>query len=191
LGYSWNNPGPDFSQTEDYPVIGVSWTDATNFCDWLTRCERKAGHLDNDQQYRLPTASEWFALAGGRRFPWGNELPPKGNYSGIEVLASDWPAPWPVLTNHQDHYPRTAPVYAPEFGTNELGFYGLGGNAAEWCQEQVLCGGSWFDGESEDLFHLETTVSEPAAPNERHDRNGFRVFLQDLAPLKASQTESP
>jgi serine/threonine protein kinase len=191
LGYSWNNPGPDFSQNEDYPVIGVSWTDATNFCDWLTRCEQKAGRLDTNQQYRLPTTSEWFALAGGRRFPWGNELPPKGNYAGIEVLASDWPASWPVLTNHQDHYPRTAPVYAPEFGTNELGFYGLGGNAAEWCQEQVLCGGSWFDGESEDLDHLEKTVFEPAAPNERQDRNGFRVFLQDLALLKASQTGSP
>ena len=50
-------------------------------------------------------------------------------------------------------------MYAPEFGTNELGFYGLGGNAAEWCQEQVLCGGSWFDGESEDLDHLETDWS--------------------------------
>src|ERR1039458_2529602 len=193
LGYSWNNPGPHFSPKEDYPVIGVSWTDATNFCDWLTRRERKAGQLDNGQQYRLPTTKDWFALAGGRSYPWGDQLPPIGNYSGTEVLASDWPAPWPVLTNHHDAYPRTAPVKAPEFGANELGFYGLGGNAAEWCQEHVLCGGSWFDGESEDLDHLKTTVVEkPAVPNERQDRNGFRVFLEeDLAPPHARHTGSP
>lgn len=195
LGYSWNNPGPGFSTNEDYPVIGVSWVDATNFCDWLTRRERKA--LEDGQRYRLPTTNEWFALAGGRLYPWGDTLPPIGNYSGTEVLTSNWPAPWPVLTNHHDRYPRTAPVYAPEFGANELGFYGLGGNAAEWCQEQVLCGGSWFDGESEDLEHLKTTVieelaPEPAVPKERqrHDRNGFRVFLEDEPTSPAGHKQS-
>ncbi len=184
LGYSWDNPGPDFSTNADYPVIGVSWADATNFCGWLTRHELKGGRLDEGQHYRLPTTNEWFALAGGRLYPWGDTLPPKGNYAGTEVLGPNWPALWPVLTNH-DAYPRTAPVYA--LGTNELGFYHLGGNAAEWCQEQVLCGGSWFDGESEDLAHLQTTVVTSADPNERQDRNGFRVFLED----STTDPESP
>jgi hypothetical protein len=179
--YSWDHPGPDFSPNEDCPAVGVSWADATNFCGWLTRREHNAGHLDSGQGYRLPTTNEWFALAGGRRFPWGDEATPKGNYSGAEVRGANWPAPWPVLTNHLDAYPRTAPVYAPEFATNELGFYHLGGNAAEWCQEQVLCGGSWFDGESEDLDHLQTTnLVEPDAPKVRRASNGFRVFLEDV-----------
>jgi hypothetical protein len=84
------------------------------------------------------------------------------------------------LTDHHDKYPRTAPVYAEDFAANKLGFRHLGGNAAEWCREQVLCGGSWFDGESDDLEHLRTTVVTTNAPNERDDRNGFRVFLEDI-----------
>ena len=192
-GSSWVIPGQPrtgFFQNEDYPVIGgVSWTDATNFLRLVTRRDERRA---TQQRPTISAAHDqrMVCLGGGTAFSLGDDLPPKGNYAGIEVLASDWPAPWPVLTNHQDHYSRTAPVYAPEFGPNQLGFYGLGGNAAEWCQEQVLGGGSWFDGESEDLDHLQTTVFEPAAPNERQDRNGFRVFLQDLAPLEATQNGS-
>jgi formylglycine-generating enzyme required for sulfatase activity len=182
LGYSWRNPGPYFAQTNDSPVIGVSWTDAASFCQWLTQHERRTNHLDTDQCYRLPTTKEWFSLAAGSLFPWGDTPAPMGNYSGTEVQGPGWPAVWPILEGHDDKYPRTAPVYAPEFETNKLGFRHLGGNAAEWCQEQVLCGGSWFDGESGDVDHLQTRVITFAPPNERNDRNGFRVFLEDIPP---------
>lgn len=180
LGYSWKNPGPYFAQGDNYPVVGVSWTDATKFCEWLTRHEQKLGLLDFDQQYRLPGTNEWFALAGGSVYPWGNDPKPSGNYSGTEVLGRGWPDVWPILAAYHDNYPRTAPVDSADFRANKLGFRHLGGNAAEWCREKVLCGGSWFDGESDDLDHLRTTVVTRAPPNERHDRNGFRVFLEDI-----------
>ena len=186
LGYSWDHPGPAFLQSTNHPVIGVSWRDATNFCDWPTKRERmrnpEVAHLDNDQRYRLPTTNEWFALAGGRTFPWdGEQVRTNGNFAGIEASLSNWPAAWPVLTNHHDRFPRTAPVFSPEFAPSESRFYHLGGNAAEWCAEQVLCGGSWFDGESDENGHPHTTLLTPAAdPTERHDRNGFRVFLEDI-----------
>ena len=47
--YTWRNPG--FAQTDEHPVVNVSWNDATAFCQWLSR---KEGNT-----YRLPTEAEW------------------------------------------------------------------------------------------------------------------------------------
>jgi len=44
--------------------VGVSWTDAEEFCNWLTKRERSAGNLPADRQYRLPTDEEWSAAVG-------------------------------------------------------------------------------------------------------------------------------
>ena len=49
--YTWRNPG--YEQTDEHPVVNVSWNDAIAFCDWLNRVEG----LTN--VYRLPTEAEW------------------------------------------------------------------------------------------------------------------------------------
>src|SRR5262249_33379529 len=55
---SWQSPG--FEQTDDHPVVCVSWHDARAFCDWLSRKERKV--------YALPTEAQWeFACRAGTR----------------------------------------------------------------------------------------------------------------------------
>ena len=36
--YSWRNPG--FQQTDEHPVLNVSWNDAMAFCAWLSRTEK-------------------------------------------------------------------------------------------------------------------------------------------------------
>ena len=48
--FTWLNPG-NFGQTDEHPVVDVSWKDAVAFADWLGRKER--------QTYRLPTEAEW------------------------------------------------------------------------------------------------------------------------------------
>ena len=47
--YSWRNAG--FEQTDEHPVVNVSWNDAVAFSGWLSKKENKT--------YRLPTEAEW------------------------------------------------------------------------------------------------------------------------------------
>lgn len=53
------------------PVVGVSWWEATAYCDWL-RSQTKL-------HFRLPSEAEWERAARGgiegALFPWGNEPP--------------------------------------------------------------------------------------------------------------------
>jgi formylglycine-generating enzyme required for sulfatase activity len=162
---SWKEPG--FVQTPDHPVVGISWEDAGQFCDWLTRKERAEGLLSAFQRYRLPTDAEWsFAVglvretgntpeerSGGVKnvYPWGNRFPPPndfGNYAGSESRAGA-PQNWSVIAGYHDAYPRTGPVTA--FAPNQKGVSSLGGNEWEWCEDKyknglnwrTLRGGSW------------------------------------------------
>ena len=47
--YTWRHPG--FDQTDEHPVVTVSWNDAVSFCTWLSKKEGKT--------YELPTEAEW------------------------------------------------------------------------------------------------------------------------------------
>ncbi len=53
--------------TAKYPVTGISWEDAVEFCKWRSTRDKI--------EFRLPTEEEWeFAARGneGRRFPWSD-----------------------------------------------------------------------------------------------------------------------
>jgi formylglycine-generating enzyme required for sulfatase activity len=61
--YSWRNAG--FQQTDEHPVVNVSWNDAVAFCKWLSRKEGKT--------YRLPTEAEWeYACRAGTTTRYSN-----------------------------------------------------------------------------------------------------------------------
>jgi formylglycine-generating enzyme required for sulfatase activity len=141
---SWRNPY--FIQGERDPVVLVSWYDAVEFCNWLSRREKLAPfyivnsagvRLDwSTNGYRLPTEAEWeyAARAGGQeyRYAWGNGGP-EGNVAD-EILKTTFPA-WPFLiwSGYQDGYANTAPVGS--FRANELRLHDLSGNVWEWCND--------------------------------------------------------
>ncbi|NOU61230.1 SUMF1/EgtB/PvdO family nonheme iron enzyme [Marinifilum caeruleilacunae] len=123
--YFWH-PGYD-----DYPVVGVSWKQATAFSIWRTRFHNSALKQEGDypvQDYRLPTESEWeYAARGGiaqNMYPWGG--PYTRNDQGCFLANFK-----PLRGNYVDDGGLvTLPVGSYE--PNEFGLYDMAGNVAEW-----------------------------------------------------------
>ncbi len=186
---------PDFSQTDNDPVVKVNWRDAVEFCQWLTEKERRENFLDETQIYRLPTDHEWSVAAGlpnesgatpeerdGRirnEYPWGNQWPPPagaGNYADQTTRRS----PGGIIESYSDGFAATAPV--GNFKSNALGVYDLGGNVWEWCADLykpgsrwgVLRGGSWANSNRGELL---TSYRNVVDRNERDVIYGFRCVL--------------
>lgn len=147
---AWNNPG--FEQTDDHPVVFVSWTDAQAFCDWLSEKEGRT--------YRLPTEAEWeYAALGSREaiFSWGDQI---GGASGHANLADrsygEVYANRSAVADIDDGYVHTAPVTS--FEPNRYGLYDMHGNVFEWVAD-------WW------AVPLPGDAIEPSGPN----KGEFRV----------------
>jgi serine/threonine protein kinase len=184
--YSWKELPPGFDSNPLLPVVGVNLADANQFCEWLTQKEQKLGLLAPNFRYRLPNSKEWFELAGGMEYPWGdNRKKLAGNYSGTEVRNSPgWPPGWLFLKDYSDGYARLAPA-ANEF-INFFGLYHVGGNAAEWTSDKTVAGGSWADGAEGDVVNdlpfLRTDNFRNDIPaEERNDRVGFRALVEMIS----------
>jgi sulfatase modifying factor 1 len=150
---SWKNPY--FLQNERGPVVMVSWYDAVEFCNWLSRREklipfyivRGPAVMENwsANGYRLPTEAEWeYAARGGGKaykYSWGNG-DPEGNVADERLKMSFSAWPFTIWSGYMDGYTFTAPVgsYPP----NELGLHDLSGNVWEWCNDWY---GSYAAGE--------------------------------------------
>ncbi|MEY2499342.1 MAG: formylglycine-rating enzyme, partial [Verrucomicrobiota bacterium] len=161
-GGSWRDPHfpPEAKQTDDHPVVCVSWEDANAFCKWLTDREHKARRLPAEWSYRLPSDHEWSCAVGiGEQenasqspetkdgkiknvYPWGKGWPPPGgagNYCGEESrVGATSGKSWDIIEGYRDKAPRTSPVGS--FDANEYGIYDLGGNADEWCEDKYTSG---------------------------------------------------
>jgi formylglycine-generating enzyme required for sulfatase activity len=122
--YTWRNPG--IEQSDDHPVVNVSWNDAKEFCDWLSRKDGRT--------YRLPTEAEWeyCCRAGTETLYCNGDDPEKvarvGNVGDASARAR-YPG-WTTIAADDGHV-LTAPVgrYEP----NGWGLYDMHGNVWEWC----------------------------------------------------------
>ncbi len=187
---TWRAPG--FKQGPDHPVVNVTWNEAMAFCRWLTDRERKAGALNKEQGYRLPTDLEWSKAVGlpdesGKTpeardmqvtdvYPWGTQWPPPpgaGNYTGEET-GSDV-----AIKGYDDGFAWTSPVGS--FAANRYGLYDMGGNVWQWCMDtlnndskaRVLRGASWYNGAIR--FSVLSSCRISANPDSSTDNYGFRV----------------
>jgi formylglycine-generating enzyme len=158
----WRNPG--FAQTDNDPVVCVSWDDAKAYTQWLARKTGKA--------YRLLTEAEWeYAARAGSHSarPWGDDPGEACRYANVADATAKTGVPgFSKYELHacDDGHAYTAPVgsYQP----NAFGLYDMIGNAWEWtedcwnenyagapgdgsartagdCGRRVLRGGSWIN----------------------------------------------
>ncbi len=107
-GPDWQAPG--FEQTDDHPVVWVSYDDALAYIGWLNTRKTQGG-------YRLPSEAEWeYAARAGTRTAryWGDGFEDAGRYA------------WTSQNG-------TAPVGQRE--ANGFGLNDMLGNVWEWCAD--------------------------------------------------------
>ena len=184
--YSWRNAG--FQQTDEHPVVNVSWNDAVAFCKWLSKKEGKT--------YRLPTEAEWeYACRAGTttRYHSGDDPETLANVANVADATAKAKFPdWKWTIKASDGYVFTSPV--GRFKPNAFGLYDMHGNAWQWCADwhgddyygkspaddpigpdtgdgRVFRGGSWVYGplNSRSAFRAE------GSPDVRLNDLGFRV----------------
>ena len=182
-GYSWKDP--DFDQSDDHPVVCVSWRDAQSYVRWLSGKTGKA--------YRLPSEAEWeYAARAGTTGPFhtgGTILSDRANYDGRFVYGGG---------RRGVYRKKTVPVGS--FGSNGFGLHDVHGNVFEWvedcwngsyagappdgsaresgdCGKRGLRGGGWYDGPR----NLRSAVRNWDDAGSRLNHAGFRV-VRTLAP---------
>ena len=158
---------------DDAPVANVSWNDAQEFLDWLSKVTKKA--------FRLPSEAEWEYAARARtntKFWWGDQLQADtANCKGCN-----------------EPYDASQPLKVGSFRPNPFGLYDMGGNIHQWvadcwhknyqgapldglpwvdsdCSSHVIRSGSWKNDSSyvrpSNRDHYDTGV--------RYPTHGFRV----------------
>ncbi len=109
---TWENPG--HPQSEDHPVVCVTWSDAMAYIEWLAS--------ETGRPYRLPSEAEWEYAA--RADHPGTNLdqsmycePPRGGLLSYECYGEPY-------TERVGHH-----------GPNAFGLYDMERNAAEWVED--------------------------------------------------------
>ena len=182
-----NNPAS--FKGENRPVESVSWFDAVEFCQKLSK---KSG-----KEYRLPSEAEWeYACRAGTTTPFhfGTTITTKlANYNGNFS---------PRLAPRGKNRKETTEVGS--FAPNAFGLYDMHGNVWEWCYDQWYepnesyegapgDGSPWLVEDSNDNYrrvlrggswHLNPKFCRSACrasfnPDYRYIEFGFRIVCAD------------
>lgn len=154
----------------NYPVVGVTYTQATAYCEWLTQKYLEIPKRNYKKvKFKLPTLQQWVAAARGGSnytiFPWeGYKMQDeKGNWlanfkiidqKSVGVLSLGAPD-YKNEIQFRDYYVgqitssfgtgySDATLKVESFNPNAYGLYQMAGNVSEYVEEfGIIKGGSW------------------------------------------------
>jgi formylglycine-generating enzyme required for sulfatase activity/uncharacterized caspase-like protein len=162
--YTWKFTG--YEQTDDHPVVNVSWNDAIEFCNKLSVLDRlkpyyrSGGEIAGGDGYRLPTEAEWeYACRAGTktRYESGNDPETLAQVGNIADGTARLTFPnWTTIAA-QDGSLFTAP--AGRFRPNAFGLYDMHGNVWEWCWDRYQAS-----------YYAESPAADPRGPGGVPDR---------------------
>jgi formylglycine-generating enzyme required for sulfatase activity/serine/threonine protein kinase len=182
--FTWMNAG--FAQTDEHPVVNVSWNDAVRYANWLGRKDGRT--------YRLPTEAEWeYACRAGTtsRFYFGDNDEDFARYGNVADARLRRATGQDRGIRADDGYAYTAPV--GQFQPNGFGLYDMSGNVWQWCTDwyasyppgpntdptgpaegtlRVFRGGGWGD----DAGSCRSAVRRRIEPGLWGNNQGFRLL---------------
>jgi formylglycine-generating enzyme required for sulfatase activity len=174
------NPDPANFKGANRPIEQVSWNEAIEFCDRLSRKTQKT--------YRLPSEAQWeYACRAGTTTPFhfGETITPKlANYNGNYLYAKAAKGEY-----------RETTIDVGSFPPNAFGLYDMHGNVWEWCMDTWHSsydrapndGSAWIDKSAETRLirggswlnyphNCRSAVRNHLDPAHRVNGLGFRVI---------------
>jgi formylglycine-generating enzyme len=144
--FTWRDAG--YPQTENFPVVNVTWEDCQAYCNWLSKKEKRL--------VRLPTEAEWeYACRGGTSDYYSMTNIPSELKDSARTLTPD-----ETSIGHEVQDLKIAedasvafPVAVKSFATNPFGLYDMHGNAWEWTAD-------WYD----ETYYQRSPVKDPQGP---------------------------
>lgn len=198
---SYNEPYVDYyfrhPAYADYPVVGINYEQAIQFCTWLTSNynawpERKHKQVTFD----LPTKEEWLTAANGpetnRQFPWSgytmrnSDGQLMANFMIIQESSiyrdscggeqfyrgASGGDNTGIAGRLNDNSDITAPVNS--YWPNSFGIYNMAGNVEEMVKEKgITKGGSWND----PGYYLTNQSEEKYTDSTATSSMGFRIKM--------------
>ena len=182
---NWENPG--YPQTDEHPVVCVSYEDGQHYVEWLSK--------ETQQTYRLMSESEWeYAARAGATTSryWGNGEQEACRHANVTDRTLKQKYNWLFTFNCNDGYAETAPVGT--FKANGFGLQDMLGNVWEWvedcynktydgaprdgsawvagnCPGRVIRGGGW----SSRPQSVRSAIRYRYTPGDRNNNLGFRI----------------
>lgn len=188
FSYAYNEPmtrmyfwHPAF---DNYPVVGVTWHQASAFCEWRSKFwddYRSSKNLFTEDKFQLPSEAQWeYAARGGREqtpYPWGGYY--IRNKKGC-LLANFKPG----RGNYSDDG-GTYTVKVKSYFPNDYGLYCMAGNVAEWTSSAFDPSASTFVNDLAPTFNYEAGKNDPEVMKRKVVRGGswkdVGYFLQNAS----------